>query len=166
MGVYIGATGLNEIDELIASSIEDVSNILVNRIIIEDIYGSNYTDKVGMYGSNYTDRQINDTSNYVKITSNILETRIKALEGTEGSPGDISLGIPAIPSTGGVAVAAAIATITAACVGANGITAITLIDMLEDKVDLNKTQADTNDSNSSNYVGTASNMLIGSIRYI
>ena len=84
MGLYLGATGLNEIDDLIASSIEDVSNILVDRIIIEDIhgsnytdkvgiYGSNYTDKVGMYGSNYTDRQINDTSNYVKITSNILE---------------------------------------------------------------------------------------------
>ena len=39
MGVYIGATGLNEIDDLIASSIEDVSNILVDRIIIEDIHG-------------------------------------------------------------------------------------------------------------------------------
>ena len=32
MGLYIGATGLNEIDDLI----EDATNILMNRIIIED----------------------------------------------------------------------------------------------------------------------------------
>jgi hypothetical protein len=51
---YIGATGLNEIDDLIASSIEDVSNTLVNRIVS---------------GINYT-------SNYVWTTSNILATRI------------------------------------------------------------------------------------------
>ena len=144
---YIGALGVNTFDD----EIEDVSNILVNRIIIEDIYGSNYTDKVsifssnytdkvGIFSSNYTDRQINDTSNYVKITSNILEARIKALEGTEGSAGDISLGIPAIPSTGIIGVAAAIAALTGAAIAANGITVLSLITSLEIKVNSNKTE--------------------------
>ena len=41
MGVYIGATGLNEIDDLIASSIEDVSNRLVDRIV-SDIKDTKY----------------------------------------------------------------------------------------------------------------------------
>ena len=57
---YIGALGTSSLDDLI----EDVSNVLVNRIIIEDMYGSNYTDKVGMYGSNYTDLVGIYSSNY------------------------------------------------------------------------------------------------------
>ena len=52
--------------------------------------------------------------------------RLKELEGTEGSPGEINLGIPAIPSRVAIAVAATTATVTAACVAANGITAITM----------------------------------------
>jgi hypothetical protein len=46
---YIGATGLNEIDDLITSSIEDASNTLVSHIVYD----------------------INNTSNYVWTTSNI-----------------------------------------------------------------------------------------------
>ena len=83
---------MNEIDDLIASSIEDASNTLVNRIV----YDINNTSNYVWTTSNILATQINDTSN-------VLATRIKALEGTEGSPGDISLGIPAIPSTGGFA---------------------------------------------------------------
>ena len=47
---YIGALGVNTFDD----EIEDVSNILVDRIVSD----------------------INDTSNYVLTTSNILATRI------------------------------------------------------------------------------------------
>ena len=151
---YIGATGLNEIDDLI----EDATNTLINRIIIEDIYGSNYTDrvsifssnytdKVGIYGSNYTDRQIKDTSNY----ADRLDLRIKALEGTEGSPGDISLGVPAIPSTGLIALAGSIALATGACIMVNGTTTLVYIDSVNTKVDSNKTEVDKIGGWSSNY---------------
>ena len=106
MGLYIGATGLNEIDDLIASSIEDASNILVLRIMTEVGFGSNYVWNT----SNILVKRITDevgyTSNYVLATSNVLATRIKALEGTAGTPGDVNLGIPAMPSTGGFATGA------------------------------------------------------------
>ena len=170
MSLYIGALGLETFDD----AIESVSNTLVARIVSDITNTSNYvlTTSNILIGRIVSD--INDTSNYVKITSNILEARIKALEGTEGSAGDVNLGIPSIPSTGAIAVAAAIATVTAACISANGITVLTLLDILEDKVDLNKTQADkiggwsSNYSDKvgiwgSNYVWNTSNILIGRI---
>ena len=81
---YIGALGLDTFDD----AIEDTSNILVNRIVSDINYTSNYV----LATSNILVGRISDTSN-------ILDLRIKALEGTEGSPANISLGIPAIPST-------------------------------------------------------------------
>ena len=217
---YIGALGANTFDD----EIEDVSNTIVNRIVLDindtsnyvwttsDIFAkeiehtsnyvwttsdifvkeiehtSNYvwtTSDIFVkeieHTSNYVKitnnilvKEIEHTSNYVKITSNILDARIKALEGTEGIPGDISLGIPAIPSTGAIAVAAAIATVSAACISANGITVLTLLDILEDKVDLNRIEADkiggwsSNYSDKvgvwgSNYVWNTSNILVGRI---
>ena len=113
---YIGALGVNTFDD----EIEDASNILVNRIVSDINNTSNYV----LATSNILVGRIRDTSNVfvidVKDTSNYADSlglRINALEGTEGTPGDVNLGIPAIPSTGGVAVAAAIAIVTAACVG-------------------------------------------------
>ena len=132
---YIGATGLNEIDGLIEDAIDTLSaSITIN---------------------------INDTSNYVLATSNILvqritdevghtsnyadrlDLRLKALEGTEGSPGDISLGIPAIPSTGLIALAGSIALATGACIMLNGTTALAYIDSVNTKVDSNNTTTNT-----------------------
>jgi hypothetical protein len=49
---YIGATGENTFDD----KIEDASTTLVNRIVLESIYNSNYSDKVGIWGSNYSDK--------------------------------------------------------------------------------------------------------------
>jgi hypothetical protein len=158
---WIGTLGLNTFN----NEIEDINNTLVNRIVSDINDTSNYvlaTSNIFVkeitHTSNYVwitknifVKEIEHTSNYVLSTSNILEKRIKALEGSEGTPGDVNLGIPSIPSTGGVAVAAAIATITAACIAANGITVLTLLDILEDKVDLNKTQADKIGGWSSNY---------------
>ena len=51
MSLYVGALGLNTFDD----EIEDASNILVNRIVSD----------------------INNTSNYVLATSNILVGRIR-----------------------------------------------------------------------------------------
>ena len=146
---YIGATGLNEIDDLIASSIEDASNTLVNRIV----YDINNTSNYVWTTSNILVGCIRDTSNVLvqRITDEVghtsnyadrLDLRIKALEGTEGSEGDINLGIPAIPSTGLIALAGSIALATGACIVGNGITALSLIEILETKVDSNKTEAD------------------------
>jgi hypothetical protein len=133
------------------------SNVLATRIIDEVGYTINYV----LATSNILVGRINDTSNVLSTridnTSNYadsLRLRINALEGTEGSPGDISLGVPAIPSTGAIAVTAAIATVTAACVVGEGVTALTLIDMFETKVD-------NNNNDSSNYVWSTSNILVG-----
>ena len=106
---YIGALGINKFEE----EIEDVSNTLVSRIVSDINYTSNYV----LSTSNILVGRIRDTSNY----ADRLDLRIKALEGTEGSPANISLGIPAIPSTGMIGVAASIAALSAACVGLNGV---------------------------------------------
>ncbi len=74
--MYIGATGLNEIDDLIASSIEDASNILVNRIVYDINNTSNYVWNT----SNILIGRINDTSNYVRTTNNILSGRIDDID--------------------------------------------------------------------------------------
>ena len=167
---YIGATGLNEIDDLIASSIEDTSNILVSRIVYDINNTSNYVWTTSNILVKRITDEIKDTSNY----ADTLDLRIKTLEGTEGSPGDISLGIPAIPSTGLIALAGSIALATGACIVGNGITALSLIEILETKVDSNKTEADkiggwsSNYSDKvgvwgSNYVLSTSNILVGRI---
>ena len=83
---YIGATGLNEIDDLIASSIEDTSNILVSRIVYDINNTSNYVWTTSNILVKRITDEIKDTSNY----ADKLDLRIKTLEGTEGSPGDIS----------------------------------------------------------------------------
>ena len=82
---YIGALGVNTFDD----EIEDASNILVNRIVSDINNTSNYV----LATSNILATRIDNTSNYVLATSNILATRIKdtsnifdlrikALEGT------------------------------------------------------------------------------------
>ena len=112
MSLYIGALGVNTFDD----ELEDASNTLVNRIV----YDINNTSNYVWTTSNILVGCIRDTSNVLvqRITDEVghtsnyadrLDLRIKALEGTEGSPGDISLGIPAIPSTGLIALAGSIA---------------------------------------------------------
>ena len=137
MSLYIGALGLETFDD----AIESVSNTLVNRIVSDINYTSNYVWST----SNILATRINDTSNVlatrINDTSNVLATRMKVLEGTEGSPGDISLGIPAIPSTGGFATAAAISALTAAAY-VGGVSVRSIVTSLEIKVDSNKAQAD------------------------
>jgi hypothetical protein len=147
---YIGILGINTFDD----EIEDASNTLVDRIV-SDI---NYTSNNVLSTSNVLVGRIRDTSNVfvisVKDTSNYadrLDLSIKALEGTEGSPGDISVGIPPIPSTGGIGVAASIVVLTLVCVGLNGVSALSRIASLEIKVDSNKSQADKIGGWSSNY---------------
>jgi hypothetical protein len=101
---YIGALGVSTFDD----EIEDPNNTLVNRIV-SDI---NNTINYECTTSNILVGCIRDTSNVLvqRITDEVghtsnyadrLDLRIKTLEGSEGSPGDISLGIPVIPSTGG-----------------------------------------------------------------
>ena len=84
---YIGALGVNTFDD----EIEDASNTLVNRIVLDINNTSNYVWTT----SNILVGCIRNTSNVlttrINDTSNILATRIKSLEGT---PDDISLGIP------------------------------------------------------------------------
>jgi hypothetical protein len=143
---YIGALGVNTFDD----EIEDANNILVDRIVSDINYTSNYVWTT----SNILATRINDTSNIlatrIKDTSNVLATRIKALEGTEGTPGDISLGIPPIPSTGGFATAAAIAALIAATY-VGDVSVLSMLASLEIKVDENKSQADKIGGWSSNY---------------
>jgi hypothetical protein len=109
---YIGVLGVNTFDD----EIEDAINILVNRIISDFNYTSNYVWTT----SNIIATRINDTSNVfvitVKDTSNYVDTLdlcLKVLEGTEGSPDEVSLGIPAIPSTGLIELAGFIVVIIA-----------------------------------------------------
>ena len=149
MSLYVGALGLNTFDD----EIEDASNILVNRIVSDINNTSNYV----LATSNILVGRIRDTRNVfviaVKDTSNYadsLRLRINALEGTAGTPGDVNLGIPSIPSTGGFAVAAAITALTAVCV-LDVLSALTMIASLEIKVDSNKTEADKIGGWSSNY---------------
>ena len=54
-------------------NIYDTSNILVNRILLETEYGSNYTNRINSELNTRTD----NTSNYVLSTSNILVGRIR-----------------------------------------------------------------------------------------
>ena len=61
---YIGALGVNTFDD----EIEDVSNILVDRIVSDINDTSNYVCTT----SNILATRINDTSNYVWTTSNIF----------------------------------------------------------------------------------------------
>jgi len=136
---YIGATGLNEIDDLIASSIEDASNTLVNRIV----YDINNTSNYVWTTSNILVKRITDEIKHTSNYADTLDLRIKTLEGTEGSPGDISLGIPAIPSTGLIALAGSIALATGACIMVNGTTALAYIDSVNTKVDSNNTATNT-----------------------
>ena len=109
---YIGALGESTFDDLIASSIEDASNTLVSRIVYDINNTSNYVWTTSNILVKRITDEIKDTSNY----ADTLDLRIKTLEGTEGSPGDISLGIPAIPSTGLIALAGSIALATGACI--------------------------------------------------
>ena len=136
---YIGATGLNEIDDLIASSIEDASNTLVSRIV----YDINNTSNYVLSTSNILVKRITDEIKHTSNYADTLDLRIKTLEGTEGSPGDISLGIPAIPSTGLIALAGSIALATGACIMLNGTTALAYIDSVNAKVDSNHTATNT-----------------------
>ena len=166
------ATDINDTSNYVLSTndifvkrIENTSNYVLatsNTFIGRIENTSNYV----LSTSNILTRRIDNTSNYVLATSNILARRIdntsnyadrlafriKELEGTEASPGDVNLGIPAMPATGGVATAAAITAATAACI-VNGVSAITMINNLKDKVDLN-------DGYSSNYVKITSNILV------
>jgi hypothetical protein len=154
---YIGTLGLDTFDD----ELEDTSNTLVNRIVYDINNTSNYVLTTSnilatrIYDtSNVLATRINDTSNVlatrINDTSNVLATRIKDLEGTEGSPGDISLGIPPIPSSGGFATAASIAALTAASY-LGGVSVISMIVSLEIEVDSNKTEADKVGGWSSNY---------------
>jgi hypothetical protein len=136
---YIGTLGVNTFDD----EVEDTSNILVNRIVSYINNTSNYV----LATSNILVGRITDevgyTTNYVLSTSNILGVRIKTLEGTEGSPGDISLVIPPIPSSGGFSTASAIAVLTVATV-LEGVSVLSMVTSLEIKVDSNNTV--TNDT--------------------
>ena len=152
MSLYVGVLGINTFDD----EIDDVVDTLSTSITININDTSNYV----LATSNFLVKRITDeiehTSNYVLTTSNILIGRIndtsnyadrldlciKTLEGTEESPGDISLGIPPIPATGGVALVAGLVTVMVDCVTSNGITTLSLIEFLEAKVDANKTQDD------------------------
>ncbi len=147
---YIGALGINTFDD----EIEDASNTLVDRIVSDINYTSNYV----LSTSNVLVGRIRDTSNVfviaVRDTSNYedrLDLRIKALEGSEGSLGDISLGIPAIPSTGLITLARSIALTTGAYIMVNGTTTLAYIDSVNTKVDSNKAQADKIGGWRSNY---------------
>jgi hypothetical protein len=149
---YIGALGVNIFED----EIEDTVDTISASITIDINHTSNYV----LTTSNILATRINDTSNVfvisVKDTSNYadrLDLCIKSLEGTEGSPRDISLTppLPPIPPTGILALAAGIATVTEVCVAGNGITTLTLIDMLETKVDSNQIEADKIGGWSSNY---------------
>ncbi len=129
---YIGALGVNTFDD----EIEDANNMFVDRIVSDINHTSNYV----LGTSNILATRINDTSNVfviaIKDTSNYadsLRLRINALEGTEGTPGDISLGIPAIPSTGLIALVGSITLATGACIMVNGTPALALIEFLEAK---------------------------------
>ena len=132
---YIGATGLNEIDDLI----EDASNTLVNRIVSDINHTSNYV----LTTSNVLVKRITDEVGHTSNYADRLDLRIKALEGTEGSPGDISLGVPAIPNKGLIALAGSIALATGACIMVNGTTALAYIDSVNTKVDSNNTATNT-----------------------
>ena len=145
MSLYIGALGLETFDD----AIEDASNTLVKRIVADINYTSNYV----LTTSNILVTRINDTSNVLvqRITDEVghtsnyadrLDLRIKVLEGTEGTEGDISLGIPPIPSTGGFATAAAIAALTAASY-LGGVSVLSMILSLEIEVDSNNTATNT-----------------------
>ena len=136
---YIGALGASSFKD----EIDDAVDTLASSIAIDINNTSNYVWTT----SNILIGRIKDTSNY----ADRLDLRIKALEGTEGSPGDINLGIPAIPSTGLIALAGSIALATGACIMGNGITALSLIEFLEAKVNSNKEQADKIGGWSSNY---------------
>jgi hypothetical protein len=150
---YIGALGVNTFDD----EIEDANNILVDRIVSDINHTSNYV----LVTSNILVGCIRDTSNVLvqRITDEVghtsnyadrLDLRLKVLEGTEGTEGDISLGIPPIPSTGGFATAAAIAALTAASY-LGGVSVLSMILSLEIEVDSNKTEADKIGGWSSNY---------------
>ena len=143
MSLYIGALGLETFDD----AIEDASNTLVKRIVADINYTSNYV----LATSNILVQRITDEVGHTSNYADRLDLRIKALEGTEGSLRDISLGVPAIPSTGLIALAGSIALATGACIMVNGTTTLVYIDSVNTKVDSNKTEADKIGGWSSNY---------------
>jgi hypothetical protein len=69
----LGIYKKNNIDVIQSSSnyVNTTSNILVNRIVDEIRFGSNYVDRI----NNEINTRINNTSNYVLLTSNILVNR-------------------------------------------------------------------------------------------
>jgi hypothetical protein len=93
-----------------------------------------------------TTNKTNTTTHTTQIASlQLYDTsfnlRLQTLEGTEGSPANISLGIPAIPSTGLIAIAGSMSLATGTCIAANGVSALALIDAVNTKVDSNNTSA-------------------------
>ena len=108
------------------------TNITGNTSRITTLEGDNTTNKtnISTHTTQIESLQLYDTS---------FNLRLQTLEGTEGSPANISLGVPAIPSTGLIAMAGSIALATAACIGVNGVTALAYIDSVDAKVDSNNT---------------------------
>jgi hypothetical protein len=129
------------------------TNITDNTSSISTLEGDNTTNKTNITGntSRITTLEGDNTTNKTNISTHTTQIeslqlydtsfnlRLQTLEGTEGSPGDLNLGIPAIPSTGLIAMAGSIALATAACIGVNGVSALALIDAVDAKVDSNNT---------------------------
>ena len=112
--------------------------------------GDNTTNKsnIATLTTDNTTNKTNISSHTTQIASlqlydTSLNLRLQTLEGTEGSPGDINLGIPAIPSTGLIALAGSIALATGACIMVNGTTALAYIDSVNTKVNSNNTTTNT-----------------------
>ena len=131
-------TNKSNIATLTTDNTTNKTNITGNTSRITTLEGDNTTNKtnISTHTTQIESLQLYDTS---------FNLRLQAIEGTEGTPGDTSLTIPipAIPSTGLIALAGSVLLATGASITANGVTALTLIDMLEDKVDSNNSSANT-----------------------
>ncbi len=101
-----------------------------SRLGILETDNTSSKSRLGLLETDNTSLQLYDTS---------FNLRLQSLEGTEGSPENINLGVPAIPSTGLIALTGSVALATAACIGVNGVTALAYIDSVDAKVDSNNT---------------------------
>ena len=130
------SSNISRISTLESDNTTNKTNISSNTSRISTLESDDTTNKtnISTHTTQIESLQLYDTS---------LNLRLQAIEGTEGTPGDTSLTIPipAIPSTGLIALAGSVLLATGASITANGVTALTLIDMLEDKVDSNNTSA-------------------------
>jgi hypothetical protein len=123
-------TNKSNITTLTTDNTTNKTNITGNTSRISTLETDNTTNKtnISTHTTQIGSLQLYDTS---------FNLRLQTLEGTEGSPANISLGVPAIPSTGLIAMAGSIALATAACIGLNGVSALAYIDSVNAKVDSN-----------------------------